>query len=105
MWNQSKSQFHQHYTRGFCANIFALKKSSNLKSKYKKVSNETFVQKTARKMLVKSTPGERIEWKREYAKNLVANKKVESIHQGSCLIEQWLSVLISGSQRLVVGGP
>ncbi len=41
------SQFHQHYMRGFCANIFA-PKNTNLKSKYKKVLRETFPTKKPR---------------------------------------------------------
>jgi hypothetical protein len=37
-------QFHQHITCSFCSDIFA-PKSTNLKSKYKKASRETFVRK------------------------------------------------------------
>ncbi len=48
----SRSQFHQHI------NYMQLlrQKSSNLKSKSKKASRETFVRKSPRKMLVKLTP-------------------------------------------------
>jgi hypothetical protein len=40
-----RSQFHQHYKRGFCANIFALK-SRNLKSNNKKVTKKPLVKST-----------------------------------------------------------
>jgi len=50
------SQFLQHFTSNFCANILLPKKKSMPKCKHRKAAQNTFVQKCVCKILMKLTP-------------------------------------------------
>ncbi len=50
----TRCQFHQHFTRAFCANIFA-PKNYNAKPNQRKAAQFAFVQKFTGKMLMKLT--------------------------------------------------